>query len=229
MIQGGYLLKKYMGQIIFNVVVAAVGAILIGKFGGSAFTSILEIIIMMSVLGLGNYAFISLANSGRKAFQPSYTITENTFDNLNEPKDYIDVMKDLKDYRFCSAEASKVIEQWESFKKKSVTLDAISSHGGVYDVVNQDVESVMLRNMVLFMKRVAIMQSSTKNEALTIHRGFLKGIVQSNEKILNDYTNLLVEASQLTGTDSNMAEIQSLNLLIDSIRDYRKELERGDL
>ena len=86
----------------------------------------------------------------------------------------------------------------------------------------------MLNNMVLFMKRAAIMQSSNNNE-LNMHRNYLKTLVASNDKILGDYTNLLIEASQLTGDDSGKAEIKSLNLLIESIRDYRKDLESGEM
>ena len=137
-------------------------------------------------------------------------------------------MKDLRNYSPCRAEAIKMVQQWELFRKKSATLNAISYQGGVYEVVNQDVESVMLNNMVLFMKRAAIMQSSSNNE-LNEHRKYLRSLVASNDKILGDYTNLLIEASQLTGADSGKAEIKSLNLLIESIRDYRKDLESGDM
>ena len=172
--------------------------------------------------------FVKYAGEGIKAFQPDYMITEQTFDSLNEPDSYIQVMKDLKNYYPCRAEAIKIIQQWELYKKKSATLNAISYQGGVYEVVNQDVESVMLNNMVLFMKRAAIMQSSNSNE-LNMHRNYLRSLVASNDKILNDYTNLLIEASQLTGDDSGKAEIKSLNLLIESIREYRKDLESGEM
>ncbi len=205
--------------LLFGVVLAGVESVA-AKIAG--------IIALMSVVTLGNYRFVTQAASGRKAFQPQYTITEATFDNLNEPQDYINVLKNLKDYSLCRQEAQKMIDQWHSFKKKSETLNAISSSGGVYDVVNQDVESVMLNNMVLFMKRTAIMQSASKQEVLTVHKNYLKELTDSNDKILNDYTSLLIEASQLTGEDSSKAEIESLQLLIDSIRNYRSSFEKGD-
>lgn len=224
-------MKKYLGQIIFNLVMAAAAVITFGVvLAGveSVAAKIGGIIALMSFTTLGNYKFVSQAASGRKAFQPQYIITESTFDNLNEPQDYINVLKDLKDYSLCRNEAQKMIDQWNAFKKKSQTLDAISSSGGVYDVVNQDVESVMLNNMVLFMKRTAIMQSASKQEALTVHKDYLRNLTDSNDKILSDYTSLLVEASQLTGEDSSKAEIESLQLLIDSIRNYRTSFEKGD-
>jgi len=205
--------------ILFGVVLAGVESVA-AKIGG--------ILALMSFVTLGNYKFVAQSAAGRKAFQPQYVITESTFENLNDPQDYISVLKDLKDYSLCRNEAQKMIDQWNAFKKKSVTLDAISSSGGIYDVVNQDVESVMLNNMVLFMKRTAIMQSASKQEALTVHKDYLKSLTDSNDKILNDYTSLLVEASQLTGEDSSKAEVESLQLLIDSIRNYRTSLEKGD-
>lgn len=230
-LRGDIKLKKYLGQIIFNLVVACIGAALfkgVPAVADSAVATISAIVALMSALSVGNYMFIKQVNSGRKAFQPQYVITESTFENLNDPQDYIEVMKDLKDYSLCRQEAQKMIDQWTAFKKKSETLNAISSSGGVYDVVNQDVESVMLNNMVLFMKRTAIMQSASKQEALTIHKSYLKSLTDSNDKILSDYTSLLIEASQLTGEDSNKAEIESLQLLIDSIRNYRSSLEKGE-
>lgn len=224
-------MKKYLGQIIFNCIVAAVGVIVFSC------TSILDygviaalgIILLMFTLCAGNYLFVKAADTGRKAFQPDYILTEQTFDSLDDPESYIEVMKDLKNYSPCRQEASKVIEQWELFRKKSATLNTISSSGGVYEVVNQDVESVMLNNMTLFMKRAAIMQSSSNQAEINLHKSYLRSIVAGNDKILGDYTNLLIEASQLTGADSSKAEIKSLDLLIQSIRDYRKELESGDM
>ena len=159
-------MKKYLGQIIFNIVAAAAGAVMFTSTGilDSAATAVLGIVGLMASLCVGNYFFVKLANEGKQAFQPDYIITEQTFDSLNEPESYLEVMKDLRNYSPCRAEAIKMVQQWELFRKKSATLNAISYQGGVYEVVNQDVESVMLNNMVLFMKRAAIMQSSSNNE-----------------------------------------------------------------
>lgn len=223
-------MKKYLGQIIFNSVIALTGLIMFGAtdITDSKGVSVLLILALMSILCGGNYAFIRLAGSGKNVFQPSYVLTEQTFDSLNGPKDYIEVMKDLRNYPLCRQEADRIIEQWNTFQKKSATLDAISSSGGVYEVVNQDVESVMLNNMILFMKRAAILQSSSRNDEINMHKGYLRDLIGKNEKILKDYTDLLIEASQLTGDDSGKAEVKSLNMIIDSIRAYRKELESGD-
>ena len=98
----------------------------------------------------------------------------------------------------------------------------------MYELANQDIESVMLNNMVLFMKRAAIMQSSSQNSEINMHKAYLGELIRRNDKILKDYTDLLIEASQLTGDDVNGAEIKSLNTIIDSIREYRKEMENGD-
>ena len=92
-------MKKYLGQIIFNLVIAGLGALI---FGGtdildSAGLSIIAIILIVALLSAGNYYFVKLAALGKKAFQRSYVIDENTFEALKEPNDYIDVMKDLKD------------------------------------------------------------------------------------------------------------------------------------
>ncbi len=73
------------------------------------------------------------------------------------------------------------------------------------------------------------MQSSSKGEEMNIHKSYLRELVARNDKILSDYTSLLIEASQLNGADSANAEIKSLDMLIQSIRDYRKELESGDI
>lgn len=225
-------MKKYLAQIIFNCIAAGIGALVFAGTGilSSPVAAIAAIVLLMSVLSGGNYYFVKQMSAGRKAFEPDYIITQQTFDSLGDPDSYIDVMKDLKSYSPCRQEAAKVIEQWELFKKKSVTLNAISySGGGVYDVVNQDVESVMLNNMELFMKRAAIMQSSSNSAEINMHKNYLRSITQRNDKILSDYTNLLIEASQLTGENSGKAEIRSLDMLIESIRDYRKELESGDM
>ncbi|MCQ2490736.1 MAG: hypothetical protein MJ079_04005 [Ruminococcus sp.] len=223
-------LKKYIGQILFNCITAAAGVLLFTSTGilANPVAGVAAIVALMALLCGGNYFFVKLAGEGKKAFQPGYMITEQTFDALNEPEDYIEVIKDLKNYYPCRQEAAKMLQQWELFKKKSETLDAISYQGGVYEVVNQDVESVMLNNMVLFMKRAAIMQSANRSE-MTMHLNYIRSLTAGNDKILGDYTNLLIEASQLTGEDSGKAEIKSLNLLIESIRDYRKELESGDM
>lgn len=223
-------MKKYSGQIIFNIIVAVLGAIIFSTagIGNSIGASIGFVIVLMSLLSGGNYYFVNLAATGKKVFQPSYVINEQTFESLNEPHDYIEVMKDLKNYPLCRQEASQMIEQWELYKKKSEALDAISSSGGVYEVVNQDIESVMLNNMTLFMKRAVILQASSRQDEIMAHKAYLKELTGRNEKILSDYTNLLIEASQLTGDDKAKSEVKSLNLIIDSIRDYRKELERED-
>lgn len=229
-VNGLELLKKYIGQIIFNAAAAGGGILLFTRISAADSPALASAaaVLLMAVLCGGNYFFVKLADSGKKAFQPSYMITDRTFEGLVDPQDYVDVMKSLKDYPKCRNEAQRVLEQWELFKKKSATLDAISSRGGVYEVVNQDVESVLLRNMVLFMKRAAIMQSASGNEEINAHRAYLKRITDSNDKILSDYTNLLIEASQLTGEDSGKAEVESLNILIESIRDYRTKLEKGE-
>ncbi len=225
-------MKKYLGQIIFNLVTAGLGAAALSgnviDLGEGAFAKIILILLVMGILTTGNYLFVKQSESGRKAFQPVYVLTEQTFSNLNEPKDYLEVMKNLKEYPLCRVEAQTIIEQWNIFQKKSETLSTISSSGGVYDVVNQDVEEVMLKNMVLFMKRAAILQSSSRQDDINIHKAYLRNLIDRNNKILKDYTNLLVEASQLTGSDSANAEVESLQVLIDSIKTYRSKLERGD-
>lgn len=230
-ISGVSIIKKYLGQIIFNIIAAGAGVYLFSETGilSSTVMTIAAIIALMTAICAGNYYFVKQADSGRTVFQPEYVITEQTFDSLNDPQSYIEVMKDLRSYPQCRQEAIRVIDQWETFKKKSVTLNAISYSGGVYEVVNQDVESVMLNNMILFMKRAAIMQSSSKGEEMSLHRKYLREIVARNDKILGDYTNLLIEASQLNGADSANAEIKSLDMLIQSIKDYRKEIESGDI
>ena len=227
---GWRLLKKYLGQIIFNSVIALSGLLMFGAtdISDSKGGSVALILLLMSILSAGNYSFIKMANSGKKAFQPSYVLTEQIFDSLNEPKDYLEVMKDLKNYPLCRNEAAQMIEQWNTYRKKAETLDAISSSGGVYEVVNQDVESVMLNNMILFMKRAAILQSASRSDEIAIHRKYLTELVGRNDKVLKDYTELLIEASQLTGDDSGKAEVKSLNMIIESIRAYRQELESGD-
>lgn len=227
---GWRLLKKYLGQIIFNSVIALSGLLMFGAtdISDSKGGSVALILLLMSILSAGNYSFIKMANSGKKAFQPSYVLTEQTFDSLNEPKDYLEVMKDLKNYPLCRNEAAQMIEQWNTYRKKAETLDAISSSGGVYEVVNQDVESVMLNNMILFMKRAAILQSASRSDEIAIHRKYLTELIGRNDKVLKDYTELLIEASQLTGDDSGKAEVKSLNMIIESIRAYRQELESGD-
>ena len=172
---------------------------------------------------------MKLAALGKKAFQRSYVIDENTFEALKEPNDYIDVMKDLKDYPLCRQEAARMIEQWELFQKKSETLDTISSSGGVYELVNQDIQSVMLNNMTMFMKRTAIMQSSSRNEEITTHKGYLRMLTERNDKILKDYTNLLVEVSQMTDNERSSTEKTSLKLIIDSIHEYKNQIESEDM
>ena len=225
------LLRKYIGQIVFNIIIAGLGAMI---FGGtnildSAGLSIIAIILIVAALSAGNYYFVKLAALGKKAFQRSYMIDEHTFESLNEPEDYINVMKDLKDYPLCRQEATKIIEQWELFMKKSETLDTISSSGGVYELVNQDIQSVMLNNMTMFIKRTAIMQSSSRYEELNTHKSYLRMLTDRNDKILNDYTNLLVEVSQMTDNEKNSTEIRSLKLIIDSIHEYKKEMESEDM
>ena len=217
---GWKLLKKYLGQIIFNSVIALSGLLMFGAtdISDSKGGSVALILLLMSILSAGNYSFIKMANSGKKAFQPSYVLTEQIFDSLN----------DLKNYPLCRNEAAQMIEQWNTYRKKAETLDAISSSGGVYEVVNQDVESVMLNNMILFMKRAAILQSASRSDEIAIHRKYLTELVGRNDKVLKDYTELLIEASQLTGDDSGKAEVKSLNMIIESIRAYRQELESGD-
>ena len=224
-------LRKYIGQIVFNIIIAGLGAMI---FGGtdildSAGLSIIAIILIVAALSAGNYFFVKLAALGKKAFQRSYMIDEHTFESLNEPEDYINVMKDLKDYPLCRQEATKIIEQWELFMKKSETLDTISSSGGVYELVNQDIQSVMLNNMTMFIKRTAIMQSSSRYEELNTHKGYLRMLTDRNDKILHDYTNLLVEVSQMTDNERNSTEIRSLKLIIDSIHEYKKEMESEDM
>lgn len=224
-------LKKYLGQIIFNVCVAAISVLLFGctDLLDSAILSIIVIIAMVALLSWGNYFFIRAASLGRKAFQRAYIIDEHTFESLNQPEDYIEVMKDLKDYAPCRQEASRLIEQWEAFQKKSVTLNAISDGAGVYELVNQDIQSVMLSNMMLFMKRTAIIQSASRNGELNMHKDYLRMLTGRNEKILNDYTNLLIEVSQMTDSERKNTEIKSLRLIIESIHDYKKEMESEDI
>ena len=225
-------MKNYLGQIIFNLVTAGLGAAALSgniiDLGDGSFGKIVLIILVMSILTSGNYLFVKNYATGKGIFKPSYVLTDKTFENLNDPKDYIEVIKDLKDYPLCRNEAQTIIDQWQVFRKKSETLSAISYNGGVYEVVNQDVEEVMLKNMILFMKRAAILQSASRQDEVNVHKAYLRNLIDRNNKILSDYTNLLIEASQLTGDDSASAEVESLQVLIDSIRNYRANLERGD-
>ena len=224
-------MKKYFGQIIFNVTVAIMSVLLFGctDLLDSALLSIIAIIATVALLSWGNYYFIKIASLGRKAFQRAYIIDEHTFESLSQPEDYLAVMKDLKDYAPCRQEAARLIDQWEVFQKKSVTLNAISDGAGVYELVNQDIQSVMLSNMLLFMKRTAIIQSASHNGELNMHKDYLKMLTSRNEKILNDYTNLLIEVSQLTDSERKNTEIKSLSLIIESIHDYKKEMESEDI
>ena len=224
-------MKKYFGQIVFNVTVAIMSVLLFGctDLLDSAVLSILAIIATVALLSWGNYYFIKIASLGRKAFQRAYILDEHTFESLNQPEDYLQVMKDLKDYAPCRQEAARLIDQWEAFQKKSVTLNTISDGAGVYELVNQDIQSVMLSNMLLFMKRTAIIQSASHNGELNMHKDYLRMLTGRNEKILNDYTNLLIEVSQLTDSERKNTEIKSLSLIIESIHDSKKEMESEDI
>ena len=224
-------MKNNVGQIIFNIIVALLSVFLFSgtHINDSVLLSVLVIILVVTLLSLGNYYFVKLAATGKTAFQPSYIINEHTFESLNDPEDYLNVMKDLKDYPLCRLEASRIIEQWNSFKKKSGTLDTISTSGGVYELVNQDIQSVMLNNMTMFIKRTAIIQSSSRSDEINAHKNYLRMLIGRNDKILNDYTDLLVEVSQMTDTERDSTEIKSLKLIIDSIHEYKNEIEREDI
>lgn len=224
-------MKNNVGQIIFNIIVALLSVFLFSgtHINDSVLLSVLAIILVVTLLSLGNYYFVKLAATGKTAFQPSYIINEHTFESLNDPEDYLNVMKDLKDYPLCRLEASRIIEQWNSFKKKSGTLDTISTSGGVYELVNQDIQSVMLNNMTMFIKRTAIIQSSSRSDEINAHKNYLRMLIGRNDKILNDYTDLLVEVSQMTDTERDSTEIKSLKLIIDSIHEYKNEIEREDI
>ena len=164
-------MKKYLGQIIFNLIIAAATFIIFtNDFISGSVLSIGFIVLIMAVITAGNYFFIQLDSSGKNNSMQPYFITEDTFEHLETPQDYLNIMKTLTDYNVCSPYAYKMIEQWESFQKKSKTLDTLCSGGGVYDVVNHDVEEVMLRNMLLFMKRTAIIQSASRNEKINLHK-----------------------------------------------------------
>ena len=54
-------------------------------------------------------------------------------------------------------------------------------------------------------------------------------LTERNDKILKDYTDLLVEVSQMTDNEKNNTEIRSLKLIIDSIHEYKKEIESEDM
>jgi len=224
-------LKNYIGQIVFNLIIATAAVLLFSCTGilDSAALSIIAIILIVALLSVGNYFFVKYASLGKKAFQKAYVIDEQTFESLNEPEDYLNVMKDLRDYPLCRQEATRLIEQWELFQKKSATLDTISSGGGVYELVDQDIQNVMLNNMTLFIKRAAIMQSASRNEEIGMHKGYLRMLTQRNDTILRDYTNLLVEVSQMTDSEKQNSEIKSLSLIIESIREYKKEMESEDM
>ncbi|MBR6394096.1 MAG: hypothetical protein IKS13_04690 [Ruminococcus sp.] len=224
-------MKNNMGQILFNVVIALFGVFLFKAtpVNDSMLLSILAIITIAALLSFGNYYFVKMAALGKKAFQPSYIIDENTFESLHEPEDYLNVMKDLTDYPLCRLEAIKIVEQWNSFIKKSGTLDTISTSGGVYELVNQDVQAVMLNNMTMFIKRTAIMQSSSKSEEINAHKNYLRMLTSRNDKVLKDYTDLLIEVSQMTDSERDSTEIKSLKLIIDSIHDYKTEIESEDV
>ena len=218
-------MKKYLGQIIFNLVMAAAAFIIFSnKFISGSFLSIGFIILLMAVLSAGNYLFISTDSSKKNPM-----ITEDTFEQLETPQDYINVMKILTEYSACKNDANKMLEQWETFTKKSETLSTIASGSGIYDVVNKDVEDVMLKNMLLFMKRTAIIQSASRNEKISLHKAYLHELTERNNKILNDYTKLLVEVSQITENGSENTNVESLEMLIDSIRNCRKDIEKGDI
>lgn len=220
---------KYFGQIMFNCAAAAAGAVIFTSTAiiESAPSAVLGIAVLIAVMCAVNYMFIIAAGKGRMTYRRDRIITAQTFDSLNQPESYIRIMKELRNYYPCRQEADRMVRQWELFRKKSATLKTISCAGGVYEVIDQDVGSVMLNNMELFMKRAAIMQSSDGTE-LQMHRNYLKTLTARNDKILGEYTNLLIEASQLTGENSDKAEIRSLKLLIESIRDFRNETEGGD-
>ena len=223
-------MKKYLGQIIFNLVIAAAAFIIFkNDFISDSVLSIGFIILIMAVITAGNGLFVQLDSSGKNTAQKPYTITEDTFEKLETPQDYTDVMKKLTDYNVCSSYASKMLEQWETFRKKSETLDTLCSGGGVYDVVSKDVEEVMLRNMKLFMKRTAIIQSAARTERIDMHKSYLYELTEKNNKILNDYTRLLVEVSQMTEKGSDSSDVESLEMLINSIKNYRQDIEKGDI
>ena len=113
-------MKKYLGQIIFNCIVAVAGTLMFTSTGliESAADTIIGIVALMATLSAGNYFFVKFASQGKKAFQPDYIITEQTFDSLNESDDYLKVLKDLRNYYPCRQDAIKMVQQWELYKKK---------------------------------------------------------------------------------------------------------------
>ena len=57
----------------------------------------------------------------------------------------------------------------------------------------------------------------------------LRMLTSRNDKVLKDYTDLLIEVSQMTDSERDSTEIKSLKLIIDSIHDYKTEIESEDV
>lgn len=154
------------------------------------------------------------------------TITEQVFNSLTTPDDFVRVLEQISradKYKAFTGNCISILNHWDTFQKKKTTLDTLTVNNGSYDTVTADVESAIVGNMKALIKRVIIIQSENDIGMMEKHYSYIRELDSNVKNILQAYTELLIEVSQLEDGqfDSSNSNVESLNNLINSINSYR--------
>ena len=226
-------MKNTTKQILLNVGIVCAAGIALGPLGilSSPILAITGICTLAGTAIAGNMFFIKsaeLPDIKVKTIEMGNdcTITEQVFNSLSTPDDFVKVLEQISrvdKYRAFTGNCISILSNWETFQKKKTTLDTLTVNNGSYDTVTADVESAIVGNMKALIKRVIIIQSENDMGMMEKHYSYIRELDSNVRNILQAYTKLLIEVSQLEDGqfDSSNSDVESLNNLINSINSYR--------
>lgn len=112
-------------------------------------------------------------------------------------------------------------EQCESLKHKQQALRAVidDTKDNPFLSVADDVDAYILGNCKRMLNRVKVFEVGESRQ-VEPHAAYLSGLLSENERVLNDFENLILEVSQLG--DDQSAATPCLNELTNALRNERR-------
>jgi len=226
--------------IALNIITFSQGVGSLSLSEGTNFQVALGItLVIMSIIVFlyGNY---HLLQPSKRPPNVTYTL-----DELDEPEEFVEVLKKYQRIQIFREDISMSINQIEILQRKRVKLDEVlfqaysedvSEFGNLKKVVD-DTCNLMYENLKKMIKRLSLFDEQeyikiinnqyssdafvSKRQLYEEHIRYVKTIVNQNEAILLEFDNLLVEISKADDFGTSIDNLDSIKGTISAMKSFR--------
>lgn len=221
--------KKLVKLLIFNGIIIALAALCLSKRGLNLTFNPLENALKFAFsLGL-SFLIIAIFIAGNYIILSSKERVEIKVGKLSTIDECIDTLRKCQktDPAFL-VEIKKAISQLESLQRKKDSLKQLLEINGIsesFEYLNDTADKAdlsVISNTKSIINRLIVFDNDEYVESedsydITSHKEYIRGLLEENQKVLDEYSNMLEAISKVNDQDINLNEIQTMTQALRNI------------